>query len=240
MAPALSARARAAAPAVVRVGAGAGALLGVIAHVDGGVRVVGRDGRPAVCDAAALAACAARARRSRGARRHRGDRRARRRRARRGDRPSPMRCCARRWAPSGSPKGERLRAGASFDVGGAAGGGDPPAHRGRRWRATSRSSRWWPACGGRWARARWRRLTRRGGSIAPSPAIIAALVGVRLVSSWIAGRLAIDARPRPARAAAARRCWRWTPSRRARRASASSSGAWSRPRRWSRSRSAAG
>ena len=57
VAPALSARARAAAPAVVRVGAGAGALLGIIAHVDGGVRVVGRDGSPAVCDAAALAAC---------------------------------------------------------------------------------------------------------------------------------------------------------------------------------------
>ncbi len=57
VAPALSARACAAAPAVVRVGAGAGALLGIVAHVDGGVRVVGPDGSPVVCDAAALAAC---------------------------------------------------------------------------------------------------------------------------------------------------------------------------------------
>src|SRR5262245_5286922 len=56
VAPALSAQARAAAPAVVRVGAGAGALLGIVAHADGGTRVVGRDGGPVLCDAEALAA----------------------------------------------------------------------------------------------------------------------------------------------------------------------------------------
>jgi hypothetical protein len=56
LAPTLSAPARAAAPAVVRVGAGAGALLGIVAHDGGGTRVIARDGREAVCDASALAA----------------------------------------------------------------------------------------------------------------------------------------------------------------------------------------
>src|SRR5690349_19710324 len=52
----LGQRARGAAPAVVRVGAGAGALLGVVAFVDGGARVVGRDGALVTCDGAALGA----------------------------------------------------------------------------------------------------------------------------------------------------------------------------------------
>jgi ABC-type transport system involved in cytochrome bd biosynthesis fused ATPase/permease subunit len=56
VAPTLAARARAAAPAVVRVGAGAGGLLGVVAFTGGAARVLGRDGATVTCDAAALAA----------------------------------------------------------------------------------------------------------------------------------------------------------------------------------------
>ncbi|HEY7376373.1 MAG TPA: hypothetical protein VIF57_29710, partial [Polyangia bacterium] len=56
LAPSLGARARRAAPAVVRVGVGAGALLGVVAFAGGAARVVGRDGAIVNCDAAALAA----------------------------------------------------------------------------------------------------------------------------------------------------------------------------------------
>jgi len=54
--PAPSARALAWAPAVVRVGGGAGALLGVVGAAGAGVRVVGGDGQVVVCDAAALGA----------------------------------------------------------------------------------------------------------------------------------------------------------------------------------------
>ena len=54
--PAPSARALARAPAVVRVGGGAGALLGVVGAAGAGVRVVGGDGQVVVCDAAALGA----------------------------------------------------------------------------------------------------------------------------------------------------------------------------------------
>ena len=55
VAPSLGARARASAPAVVRVGAGAGALVGVVGCADDGVRLVARDGGAVVCDAAMLA-----------------------------------------------------------------------------------------------------------------------------------------------------------------------------------------
>ena len=58
VAPALSARALASAPAVVRVGAGAGGLVGIVGLHGAGadLRVVARDGEIATCDAAALAA----------------------------------------------------------------------------------------------------------------------------------------------------------------------------------------
>ena len=115
---------------MVRVGAGAGALLGIIAHVDGGVRVVGRDGSPAVCDAAALAACLrapaeAEARAGIEATVARAGVEAARR---------PAVADALLRASLGAERvaeGERLRAGASVDVGGAAGRGDPGPHGGR-------------------------------------------------------------------------------------------------------------
>jgi len=56
LAPTLSDPARAATPAVMRVGAGSGALLGIVAHDGGGTRLIARDGHEAVCDASALAA----------------------------------------------------------------------------------------------------------------------------------------------------------------------------------------
>ena len=130
VAPALSARACAAAPAVMRVGAGAGALLGIIAHDDGGVRVVGRDGDPAVCDAAALAAylrapAEAEARAGIEATVARAGVEAARR---------PAVADALLRASLGAERvaeGERLRPRASFDVGGAAGRGNAGAHGGR-------------------------------------------------------------------------------------------------------------
>jgi ATP-binding cassette subfamily B protein len=55
--PRLGARARAAAPAVLRVGEGAGVLLGLLGYDGGDVRLVRPDGRVVRCEAAALARC---------------------------------------------------------------------------------------------------------------------------------------------------------------------------------------
>jgi ATP-binding cassette subfamily B protein len=55
--PTLGARARAAAPAVLRIGAGAGGLVGVVGYAGTVVRLVGVDGRVVRCDAAALGRC---------------------------------------------------------------------------------------------------------------------------------------------------------------------------------------
>src|SRR5262249_47502466 len=60
--PALSARARAACPAVLRGGAGAGALIGIVSwsgRSAGPARLLAPDGRVVECDAAALARWAA-------------------------------------------------------------------------------------------------------------------------------------------------------------------------------------
>jgi len=192
VAPALSARACAAAPAVVRVGAGAGTLLGIIAHVDGGVRVVGRDGSPAVCEAAALAACLrapadAEARAGIEATVARAGVQAARR-------PAVAEALLR--ASLGAERvaeGERLRPAlpsmwaALRDAG--IRGRMAAAFAGYVAQLALVAGLWWTV-GARAVAA----ADAPGGSIAVGiiAAIIAALVGVRLVSSWIAGRLAID------------------------------------------------
>jgi ATP-binding cassette subfamily B protein len=56
VAPALSPRARAAAPAILRVGGGAGALVGIVGHVGSRVRLMVPDGSVAEREAGALAA----------------------------------------------------------------------------------------------------------------------------------------------------------------------------------------
>jgi ATP-binding cassette, subfamily B, bacterial len=56
VAPALSPRARAEAPAVLRVGSGAGALLGIVGHVGNRVRLLATDGTIAEHEGSALAA----------------------------------------------------------------------------------------------------------------------------------------------------------------------------------------
>jgi ATP-binding cassette subfamily B protein len=55
VAPALSPRARAEAPAVLRVGAGAGALVGIVGHTGSRVRLLAADGTVVVREASALA-----------------------------------------------------------------------------------------------------------------------------------------------------------------------------------------
>jgi ATP-binding cassette subfamily B protein len=192
VAPALSARACAAAPAVVRVGTGAGTLLGIIGHVDGGVRVVGRDGSPAVCDAAELAACLrapadAEARAGIEATVARAGVQAARR-------PAVAEALLR--ASLGAERvaeGERLRPAlpsmwaALRDAG--IRGRMAAAFAGYVAQLALVAGLWWTV-GARAVAA----ADTPGGSIAVGiiAAIIAALVGVRLVSSWIAGRLAID------------------------------------------------
>jgi len=189
VAPALSERALATAPAVVRVGAGAGALLGIVARAAGGVRVVGRDGAAVVCDAAALASslrapAEAAARASMEATVAQAGIAADRRETVVG---ALLRAAlgAERVA-----EGERLR----------------PAHRsmwsalrtagirGRAALATAGYVGQLALVAGLWwtVGARAVAADATGGSAAVIAAIIAALVGVRLMSSWTAGRLAID------------------------------------------------
>ena len=161
-------------------------------HVDGGVRVVGPRRPARGVRRGGAGRLPARARRSRGARRHRGDRRARRRRG--GATTGRRGCAAARVAgqPSGSPKGSAcaprvLRCGRRCGTPGS--GGRMAAALGGLPRAARAGGR--PVVDGGRARG-GARLTRRAARSRSSPAIIAALVGVRLVSSWIAGRLAID------------------------------------------------
>ena len=191
VAPALSARALATVPAVVRVGGGAGALLGIVASVDGGggIRAVGRDGAVVVCDAAALAGslrapAEAEARAGMEATVAQAGIAAERRQSV-ADALLRASLGAERVA-----EGERLR----------------PAHRsmwsalraaGARGRVAASVAAYlgqlalvaglWGTVGARAVAA-----DATGGSAAVIAAIIAALVGVRLMSSWTAGRLAID------------------------------------------------
>ena len=194
VAPALGAQARAAIPAVVRVGAGAGALLGIVGHDGGGTRVIARDGRPAVCDASALAAylrapAEAEARAGIDATVARAGIEAARR-------PAVVDALLRASLRAERvAEGERLRPArpsmwsALRDAG----------VRGRVATAIAGYlaqlalvAGLWGLVGAAAVAADARRpvgLTAAGVIVA----IVAALVGVRLVSSWTAGRLAIDA-----------------------------------------------
>jgi ATP-binding cassette subfamily B protein len=190
VAPSFGARARARAPAVVRVGAGAGALVGVVGYVDGRVRLVARDGGAVVCDAAALAAHV-------------------RAPAEAEARPGIEETVARAGVEAArAPAVAEALLRASL-------GAERVAEGERLHRA--RPSMWaalkavgirrriataivgyvaqlalvasvWAVVG-----ARAVATDASGGSFGSVALIIAALVGVRLASSWVAGRLAIDA-----------------------------------------------
>ncbi|HXU03440.1 MAG TPA: ABC transporter ATP-binding protein [Polyangia bacterium] len=189
VAPAPSARALACAPAVVRVGGGAGALLGVVSADSDRVHVVGRDGEPVACDAAALCAYL---------------------RAPAEIEARPGIAATVERAGIEGPRGDDIAAAllrASL--------GAERVAEGERLRPARRSM--WSAlrdtgAGGRaaasvvgylaqlalvaglWAIVGARAVAAdvAGGSLGIIAAIIAALVGVRLASSWAAGRLAID------------------------------------------------
>jgi ATP-binding cassette, subfamily B, bacterial len=190
VAPRLGARARASAPAVVRVGGGAGALLGVVGHDGGGTRVIARDGNTVACDAAALAAylrapAEAEARPGIEATV-----------ARAGIEPARAAAVADALlrASLGAERvaeGERLRLArpsmwAALREAGVRRRG-AIAVAGYVAQLALVSGLWWTV-GARAVAAD----PARGGSVAIIVAIIAALVGVRLLSSWTAGRLAID------------------------------------------------
>ena len=196
VAPALSPRALAAAPAVVRVGAGAGALLGVIGHVPGGVRVIGRDGAPVICDAGALGAhlrgpAEATARAGIDATVARADVAPARR-------PAVVDALLRvSLGAERIAEGERLRparpsmwaalreAGIRRRVGVAVAGylAQLALVAGLWWVVGARAVAADAGSGG---------SVGSVGAIAAVATIIAALVAVRLASSWIAGRLAIE------------------------------------------------
>jgi hypothetical protein len=159
IAPALRARALAWAPAVVRVGGGAGALLGVVGadgarHPRHRARRSGRRVRRG-----GAGRVPARARRGRGARRHRGDRRARRHRGRAG----PAVADALLRASLGGVRvaeGERLR---------------PPRRRcGRRCETPASRAALASSIVGYLAQLRWSRPVVGGRARARSPRIAAA------------------------------------------------------------------
>jgi ATP-binding cassette subfamily B protein len=189
VAPSFSARARAAAPAVVRVGAGAGALVGIVAHGDDGVRLVARDGGTIACDAAALAAHL-------------------RAPAETDARPGIEEIVARAAVePARAPAVAAALLRASLGAERVAEGERLRPARPSMWsalRAAGIRRRIAAAVAGYLAQLAlvaglWGVVGARavasdvsGGSFGAVAAIIAALVGARLASSWIAGRLAID------------------------------------------------
>jgi len=189
VAPALSARALAAAPAVVRVGAGAGELLGVVAHVDGGVQVIGPDGAPVICDGGALAAylrapAEATVRAGIDATVARADVAPERR-------PGIVEALLRvSLGAERIAEGERLRAArpSMWSALRAAGIGRRvgAAVAGYLAQLALVTGLWWVVG------ARAVATDATGGSISAIAALIAVLVAVRLASSWIAGRLAIE------------------------------------------------
>jgi ATP-binding cassette subfamily B protein len=189
-APSFSTRARAAAPAVVRVGKGAGALVGIVAHAADGVRLIARAGGTVVCDAAALAAYV-------------------RAPAEAEARPGVEGIVARAAVePARAPAVAEALLRASLGAERVAEGERLRPARPSMWsalRAAGIRRRIAAAVAGYLAQlalvagvwgvvgARAVATDASGGSFAVVAAIIGALVGVRLVSSWIAGRLAIDA-----------------------------------------------
>jgi ATP-binding cassette subfamily B protein len=186
VAPTLSARARAAVPAVLRVGSGAGALVGVVGFAGAKARLVAADGAVVTRDVEMLAAWL------------RGPAEAEARPAlaaavAAAGLPAPRvgavtdALCRETLGAARVAEGERLRvARPSFRAALASAGA---ARRlalgiaGYLAQLACLSALWW-AVGAR--------ALAPGGRLPGLAAVIAALVGARLFSSWLAGRLAID------------------------------------------------
>jgi len=191
IAPAPSARALAWAPAVVRVGGGAGALLGVVGADGAGIRVIGADGQVVVCDTAALGATL---RAPVEAEARAGIEATVERAGIEGPRRAAVADALLR-ASLGAVRvaeGERLRPArpsmwSALRDGGVTGRAAASVV-GYLAQLTLVAGLWWVVG----ARAVATDAGGGGASFGVIAAIIAALVGVRLASSWAAGRLAID------------------------------------------------
>jgi len=189
VAPAPSARALGWAPAVVRVGGGAGALLGVVGADGAGIRVIGADGQVVVCDTAALGATL---RAPVEAEARAGIEATVERAGIEGPRRAAVADALLR-ASLGAVRvaeGERLRPArpsmwSALRDGGVTGRAAASVV-GYLAQLTLVAGLWW-VVGARAVAA-----DAGGRSFGIIAAIIAALVGVRLASSWAAGRLAID------------------------------------------------
>ena len=191
VAPAPSARALGWAPAVVRVGGGAGALLGVVGADGAGIRVIGADGQVVVCDTAALGATL---RAPVEAEARAGIEATVERAGIEGPRQAAVADALLR-ASLGAVRvaeGERLRPArpsmwSALRDGGVTGRAAASVV-GYLAQLTLVAGLWWVVG----ARAVATDAGGGGASFGVIAAIIAALVGVRLASSWAAGRLAID------------------------------------------------
>ena len=191
IAPAPSARALAWAPAVVRVGGGAGALLGVVGADGAGIRVIGADGQVVVCDTAALGATL---RAPVEAEARAGIEATVERAGIEGPRRAAVADALLRASLGGVrvAEGERLRPArpsmwSALRDGGVTGRAAASVV-GYLAQLTLVAGLWWVVG----ARAVATDAGGGGASFGVIAAIIAALVGVRLASSWAAGRLAID------------------------------------------------
>ena len=191
VAPAPSARALGWAPAVVRVGGGAGALLGVVGADGAGIRVIGADGQVVVCDTAALGATL---RAPVEADVRAGIEATVERAGIEGPRRAAVADALLRASLGGVrvAEGERLRPArpsmwSALRDGGVTGRAASSVV-GYLAQLTLVAGLWWVVG----ARAVATDVGGGGGSFGVIAAIIAALVGVRLASSWAAGRLAID------------------------------------------------
>jgi len=191
IAPAPRARALAWAPAVVRVGGGAGALLGVVGADGAGIRVIGADGQVVVCDTAALGATL---RAPVEAEARAGIEATVERAGIEGPRRAAVADALLRASLGGVrvAEGERLRPArpsmwSALRDGGVTGRAASSVV-GYLAQLTLVAGLWWVVG----ARAVATDAGGGGGSFGVIAAIIAALVGVRLASSWAAGRLAID------------------------------------------------
>ena len=191
IAPAPSARALAWAPAVVRVGGGAGALLGVVGADGAGIRVIGADGQVVVCDTAALGATL---RAPVEADVRAGIEATVERAGIEGPRQAAVADALLR-ASLGAVRvaeGERLRPARPSMWSALRDGGvtvrAASSVVGYLVQLTLVAGLWWVVG----ARAVATDAGGGGASFGVIAAIIAALVGVRLASSWAAGRLAID------------------------------------------------
>jgi ATP-binding cassette subfamily B protein len=189
VAPTLGPRARAAAPAVLRMGPGEGSLVGVVGYAGAVVRVIGADGRVVRCDAAALGRVL----------------RAPAEATARGELEAVV-------AKAGIGPGRAGPVADALCVAALGGARVAEGARLRRARPSLRAALWAAGVGWRVALALagylgqlalfatlwWLVGVRAVAGAAPSDlapsfaALAAALVGVRLLSSWAAGRVAID------------------------------------------------